>query len=247
MSGNQKLPKEYIHIITKAKIMDKSEVEYILITVKSGTEEALNIKIYKNGILARRGCGGLPGVTISGMSFTGSSYYFDCLMQSVSQQILDEDINHEEQIKTGSLEYLVAFYGISNNGDHGERAEWTRSTGLRFFMDEGTSFRHNLLGFADGFAIEAMKLTNAWYFDIVMLALENMRSDALPEKTLVNAPKTEEALNKDFQSYFEQISKKELPEFIESKTYADTDGQSYQMELDIKGQSVTYKFGVKSV
>ena len=223
--------------------MDKSEVEYVLITVKSGMEEALNIKIYKNGILARRGCGGLPGVTISGMSFTNNSYYFDRLMQSVSQQILDENINHEEEIKTGSLEYLIAFYGQSANGDQGERAEWTKSTGLRFFMDEGTSFRHNLLGFADGFAIEAMKLTNSWYFDIVMLALENMRSDALPEQTLVNAPKTEEGLNKDFQSYFEQISKKELPEFIKDKRYTDHHGKAHQMAIEIEGQSISYKFG----
>jgi hypothetical protein len=227
--------------------MDKSEVEYVLITVKSGIEEALNIKVYKNGILARRGCGGLPGVSISGMSFTGDSSYFDQLMQSVSQQILDENVNHEEQIKTGSLEYIVAFYGVTSNDDHGERAEWTRSTGLRFFMDEGTSFRHNLLGFADGFAIEAMKLTNAWYFDVVMLALENMRSDALPEQTLVNAPTTEEGLNKDFQSYFEQISKKELPEFIKGKTYTGKTGMPQQMALDIKGQSISYKFEVQAV
>jgi hypothetical protein len=222
--------------------MDKSEVEYVLITVKSGTEEALNMKIYKNGILARRGCGGLPGVTISGMSFTRDSFYFDRLMQSVSQQILDENINHEEEIKTGSLEYLVAFYGQSANADQGERAEWTKSSALRFFMDEGTSFRHNLLGFADGFAIEAMKLTDSWYFDVMMLGLENMRSDALPEQTLVNAPKTEDALNKDFQSYFEQVSKKQLPEFIKNKTYSDHHGKTYMMALEIEGQSISYKF-----
>jgi hypothetical protein len=226
--------------------MDKSEVEYVLITVKSGTEEALNIKVYKNGILARRGCGGLPGVTISGMSFTGESSYFDRLMQNVSQQILDENINHEEEIKTGSLEYLVAFYGVSANGDQGERADWTKSTGLRFFMDEGTSFRHNLLGFADGFAIEAMKLTNSWYFDVVMLALENMRSDALPEQTLVNAPKTKEGLDKDFQSYFEQVSKKELPEFIKDKTYTDHHGKGHIMALEIEGQAISYKFGAQA-
>jgi hypothetical protein len=225
--------------------MDKSEVEYVLITVKSGTEEALNIKIYKNGILARRGCGGLPGVTISGMSFTQDASYFERLMQSVSQQILDENMNHEEEIKTGSLEYIVAFYGQSANGDQGERAEWTKSTGLRFFMDEGTSYRHNLLGFADGFAIEAMKLTDSWYFDIVMLGLENMRSAALPEKTLVNAPKTEEALDKDFQSYFEQVSKKELPEFIKDKTYTDAEGQAHTMSLEIEGQSISYKFAAQ--
>jgi len=227
--------------------MNKSEVEYVLITVKSGTDEALNLKVYKNGILARRGCGGLPGVAISGMSFTGSSAYFDKLMQSVSQQILDENINHEEEIKTGSLEYLVAFYGQSANGDQGERAEWIQSSALRFFMDESTSFRHNLLGFVDGFAIEAMKLTDSWYFDIVMWALENMKSDALPEKTLVNAGKTNEALDKDFQSYFEQVNKKELPSFFKDKVYTDSEGQANLMKLQIAGQSISYQFEVIAV
>ena len=116
--------------------MNKSEVEHVLISVKSGTEEALNIKVYKNGILARRGCAGLPAVRISGMSFTSDATYFDQLMQSVSQQVLDAPVNHEEEIKTNSLEYVVAFYGASSNADNGERAEWTKSSVLRFFMDE---------------------------------------------------------------------------------------------------------------
>lgn len=222
--------------------MDKSEVEQVLITVKSGTEEALSLKIYKNGIIARRGCGGLPGVRISGMSFTGNSLYFDKIMQSVSQQILDQPINHEEKIITGSLEYVAAFYGVSANTDHGERAEWTKSSGLRFFMDEGTSFRHNLLGFVDGLAIEAMKLTNSWYFDIVMMALENRRSTALPEQTIANAAQSDEELEKDFQNYFQQTNKKDLPSFVEKKTYASPDGQLSAIVFDSDEQSLTYKF-----
>ncbi|MBB6501531.1 hypothetical protein [Pedobacter cryoconitis] len=224
--------------------MNKSEVEQVLITVKSGTEEALNIKIYKNGILARRGCGGLPGVKISGMSFTGNSEYFDKVMQSVSQQILDQPINHEEKIITGSLEYLVAFYGASSNGDQGERAAWTKSVALRFFMDEGTSFRHNLLGFVDGFAIEAMKLTDSWYFDIMMLALEKMKSESLPEQTLATAPPTEEALTQDFQSYFEQVSKKDLPGFVKDKRYVSDKGVIHSLTIEGTDQSLSYKFEV---
>lgn len=222
--------------------MDKSEVEQVLITVKSGTEEALNIKVYKDGTIARRGNGGLPGVQISGMSFIQDSFYFDKLMQHVSQQILDQPINHEEKILTDSLEYIVAFYGVSANGDHGERAEWTKSTGLRFFMDEGTGFRHNLLGFVDGFAIEAVKLTNPWYFDILMLAIENMRSTALPEQTLTTKPGTEEELNKDFQSYFEQVTKKDLPSFAKGKTYIDAAGQPNHLVFESDEKSITYKF-----
>jgi len=222
--------------------MDKSEVEQVLITVKSGTEEALSLKIYKNGILARRGSGGLPGVTISGMSFMENSFYFDQLMQSVSQQVLDENINHEEKIITGSLEYLVAFYGVSTNGDHGERASWSKSTGIRFFLDESTGLRHNLLGFVDGFAIEAVKLTNSWYFDIMMLALENKRSSALPGQTLISAPETDEELNKDFQSYFEQTSKKDLPGFVKDKIYTDASGAGNEIVFEIGEIALNYTF-----
>ena len=222
--------------------MDKSEVEQILISVKSGTEEALNIKLYKNGIVARRGCAGIPAVNISGMSIMDNSACFDSVMKSVSQQILDQHINHEEEIKTGSLEYLIAFYGVSANEDRGERAEWTKSTGLRFFMDESTSFRHNLLGFVDGLAIEAMKLTNAWYFDVVMLALENMRSDLLPERTLVDVTKNEDDLKKAFQAYFQQSSKKDLPSFAQDKIYQDKSGQQFKLLFDIGEESLTYKF-----
>jgi len=222
--------------------MKKSDVEQVLITVKSGSEEALSIKIYKNGIIARRGSGGLPGVKISGMSFTGNSLYFDQLMQSVSQQILDGGINHEEKIISGSLEYVAAFYGVSKNGDHGERAEWTASTVLRFFMDESTTFRHNLLGFVDGLAIEAMKLTDSWYFDIVMLALENRKSNELPEQTIVSATDKEEDLEKDFQSYFQQVNKKELPAFAKDKVYTDGEGNVSHLSFESDEASLTYKF-----
>lgn len=222
--------------------MDKSEVEHVLITVKSGAEEALSLKVYKNGIIARRGCGGLPGVRISGMSFTGNSGYFDQIMHSVSQQILDQPINHEEKIVTGSLEYVAAFYGSSANGDLGERAEWTQSLVLRFFMDEGTSFRHNLLGFVDGLAIEAMKITNSWYFDIVMMALENRKSVALPEQTIANAAQADEELEKDFQNYFQQTSKKDLPGFAVGKTYVAQDGTRSSLIFEIDEAALTYKF-----
>ncbi len=222
--------------------MNKSEVEHLLITVKSGTEEALSLKVYKNGIIARRGCGGLPGVRISGMSFTGDSSCFDQIMHSVSQQILDQPINHEEKIVTGSLEYVAAFYGVSANGDHGERAEWTKSVVLRFFMDEGTSFRHNLLGFVDGLAIEAMKATDSWYFDIVMMALDNRKSTALPEQTIANAASSDEEQEKDFQSYFQQVNRKDLPGFAAGKTYIAQDGTSSSLAFEISEEALTYKF-----
>jgi len=222
--------------------MDKSEVEQVLIMLKSGNEEAVHLKIYKNGILARTGSGGIPGITISGMSFMEDSSYFDKVMQSVSQQVLDQNVNHEEEIITGSLEYVVAFYGATSNGDHGERAAWTKSCGIRFYMDESTGLRHNLLGFVDGLTVEAIKLTNSWYFDIMMLALEKKQSTTLPVQTMVSIPKTEEGLNKDFQSYFEQTAKNDLPGFVKDKTYTDTEGGLYKITVEIGEESSTYTF-----
>ncbi|MDO7743601.1 MAG: hypothetical protein MUP99_07505, partial [Pedobacter sp.] len=157
-------------------------------------------------------------------------------------QILDGGINHEEKIISGSLEYVAAFYGVSKNGDHGERAEWTASTALRFFMDESTTFRHNLLGFVDGLAIEAMKLTDSWYFDIVMLALENRKSNELPEQTIVSATDKEEDLEKDFKSYFQQVNKKELPAFAKDKVYTDGEGNVSHLSFESDEASLTYKF-----
>lgn len=222
--------------------MNKKDVELVVIIVKSGIEDALNLKIYKDGTLARRGCGGLPGVKISGLSLNAGPGFFLGIMGSVSQQVLDSPFNYEENITKTALEYQVSFYGQSSNGDSGERAEWTQSSTLRFLMNEDTSYRHQMLGFVDGLAIEAMKLTNSWYFDIVMLALEDKRSTALPEHTIVSQFGSEHSAEEAFQQYFKQVSKKDLPSFIDGKTFDDAEGIHYQMVLSMDEQSLTYVF-----
>ncbi|KEQ30539.1 hypothetical protein [Pedobacter antarcticus] len=222
--------------------MNKADVELVVITVKSGIEEALSLKVYKNGTLARRGSGGLPGVKISGMSLNAGPGFFLGVMNSVSQQVLDSPVNYEEEITKTALEYQVSFYGQSSNGDQGERAEWTQSVTLRFFMDEGTMYRNQLLGFVDGLAIEAMKLTDSWYFDLVMLALEGKRSSVLPEHTIVSNFKNEDEAEAAFQAYFQQVNKKQLPEFVKDKVFTDPQGLQYKLLLQMDDQSLTYTF-----
>src|SRR4051812_31005061 len=100
--------------------MKKEEVEEILILIKCGEQEALNMKIYKAGIITRGGCGGIPAIGISGWHDTGSSFLFDSLIKHIPQEVLDRPLMYEEtDIKT-PMEYLIAFYGVSSNGDHGE-------------------------------------------------------------------------------------------------------------------------------
>jgi hypothetical protein len=59
------------------------------------------MKIYRNGTLCRRGCGGLPEIGISGMSFTYSSLVVDQMLDKVPQEILD--INAVYKLKSNTL------------------------------------------------------------------------------------------------------------------------------------------------
>ena len=119
----------------------------------------------------------LPEIGIAAMSFTGNSVYFDRLMELMPQQIFDNPINYEDEKINTPLEYIIAFYGVSKNGETGEHAEWTKSTGIRFLIDTNTSFRHPILSFADKFSLDAAELTNPWYFDTIINAVYKLKTN----------------------------------------------------------------------
>ena len=204
--------------------MTKEEVEQILIIVKSGQSEALNMKIYKNGIICRHGCGGLPQIGISGMSFTDSPETFDKLMEVVPQQILDNPINYQDEKINTPLEYIIAFYGVSSNGEAGEHAEWTKSTGIRLLIDTQTTFRHPVLSFSGTFSIDAMEKTNSLYFDVVINAVYKLKSTTLPQ-TILALPKTQKEIQNDFENYVNQMTysarKWDLTTLAKDKIYSD--------------------------
>jgi hypothetical protein len=206
--------------------MNKQEVEQILIIVKSGQQQALHMKIYKNGILCRRGCGGLPEIGISAMSFTENSEVFDKLMSMVPQAVLDNPINYEDEKIGTPLEYTIAFFGVSKNGETGENAEWTKSTGIRLLLDTDTAFRHTALSFADTFSLEAAQLTNSWYFDVMIHTAYKLRSTALPGQTIITAPKTDKEIQKDYENYVNQIRfsarKWDITAFSNDKMYLNS-------------------------
>jgi hypothetical protein len=210
--------------------MNKQEVEQILIIVKLDQKEALHMKIYKDGTLCRRGCGGLPEIGISAMSFTGSSAIFDKLMELVPQQILDNPINYQDEKINSTFEYLVAFYGVSKNGETGESAEWTKSTGVRLLLDANTAFRHAILNFADTFSLEAAEHTNSWYFDVILNAVYKLKSNTLPE-TILSLPKTEKEIQTDFNHYVNQIRysarKWDITTFADKKVYTDSNNKQF--------------------
>jgi hypothetical protein len=210
--------------------MTKEEVELIIFKVTAVGQEAFNMKIYKNGTTCRHGVGGLPQLGISGMSFFNSSVFFDALITKVPEQLLERPMNYEEETPNGYLEYVIAFYGVSNNAETGEDADWTKSTGIRAKLDQKSNFRDPIIGFLDGLTLDAAELTNEWYFDIMMLAKYKMQSSTMPKETILAQPKTENEIDNDYENYINMMMTSarnwSMANFDKNKTY-EREGKSY--------------------
>jgi hypothetical protein len=215
--------------------MKKSEVEQILIIVRRGNEEALNIRIHRNGVIRRRGTGSIPELGISAMSYTNSAFVFDSLMEKIPQELLDAPFLYEAENVQSALEYMVIFYGVSANESTGEDARWTKSTGIKFLLDSQTDLVHEVLRLVDQLAMDATELTNQWYFDVMMYVLYNVKSTALPEHTQVVTPNDPGRIPVDFAEYTKQIEtssrKWDIATFAEGKIYINFEGRKFRNEI----------------
>ena len=221
--------------------MNKEEIELIIFKVSADGQDAINMKIYKNGTTCRTGVGGLPQLGISGMSFFNDSRFFDPLIAKVPDNILEKPLVYEEETPNGYLEYIIAFYGVSKNGETGEHADWTKSTGIRVKLDQQSEFNHPIMRFLDGLTMDATELTNEWYFDIVMFAKYKMKSSTLPE-TIFALSKTEKEIHNDFENYINQMLTSarnwSMSDFAKNKTYGEIykgvifqDKQSFKIDF----------------
>ena len=181
------------------------------------------MKIYENGTLIRRGVGGLPEIGVSAMSIFEDGKYFHSLMEKIPQRLLGQPVRDQEDTPNGYLEYVIAFYGKSSNGEFGESANWTKSTGLQLKLDVKNGTEHALLPYLDSISTFAIELTNDWYFDVMLKSKYNMMSSALPKTTMIAQPKTGKEIDEQFEIYVNQMLQSaqgwNMTEFTKSKTY----------------------------
>ena len=198
-------------------MITKQEVDLIIMKVSSNGQDAINMKI------CRFGTGGLPQLRISAMSFMNDSRYFEPIIGRVPDEILSQPINHEEATPHGYIEYVVAFFGVSANGDTGEGAKWTKSTGVRVKLDQQSNFNHPIMYFLDGLVTDATQLTNEWYFDSIMQIVFKAKSSSLPAETILTSPRTQTEITADYQNYVGQMLQSQrrwdMSKFVENKTY----------------------------
>jgi hypothetical protein len=225
--------------------MTKNEVELIIFKVTADGQEAINMKIYKNGTTCRHGVGGLPQVGISAMSFFNDSRFFDPLIAKVPEEVFEKPLMYEEETPNGYLEYVIAFYGVSKNGDTGERADWTKSTGIRVKLDQQSTFNHPIMGLLDGLTMDAAELTNEWYFDIIINSKYQALSSTVPKETIIGQPKTDKEIHNDYESYINQMLTSargwSMANFDKNKTY-EREGKSYTALIQESKESFSINF-----
>ncbi len=209
----------------------KEEVKLIIIQVSADGQEAINMKLYKNGTTCRIGAGGLPSLGIGIISFVNDARYFDPLLESVPQEALHQPIHREEKTPNGYLEYVIAFYGVSRNGDTGERADWSKSTGIRVKVDHQSTFNHPIMKLLDGLTAYAAELTNELYFDAIMLTKWKAKSSTLLEQTIITQPPSDEEIHRDYEYYVSQMLQNprqwDLSSYTQEKTY-ERDGLLFE-------------------
>ena len=226
--------------------MKKEKIELIILKVTVNNQTAINLKIYKDGTIVRSGVGGLPPIGITGKSFSSEMNFFEPLIKIVPEEIVESSYNYEEKTPNGYIEYVMIFYGVSNNRKTNEEADWDETVGIRFKLDLQTEFQHQLITWMDSFILEAVEFTNDWYFDIMINAVYGLKSSKLPSNTMISTPKTKEEIEESFSNYVNQIrysSKKwNIEKFVKDKYFEPIEGVMFKGIITQKDDKFNIKF-----
>ncbi|WP_273274799.1 hypothetical protein [Maribacter polysiphoniae] len=217
--------------------MEIKEVELIVFSIKRNDDSLLYMKFYKTGTIIRQGVAAAPPVQSSGIGFNKDKKYFRTLISLIPGNLLDRPLAHEDNIVNDKVEYVIAFYAASDNGFTEEQAHWTKSTGVRFLLDSKSSTGNEVLSFVEQFTMQAVALTDEWYFDIMMKGHFDMQSPLLTKNDVITVPKAKEEKERDYQNYIAQSVSKingdwTVQPYLDGKVYLGADQKQYAPRID---------------
>jgi hypothetical protein len=226
-----------------ARLMTKDEIELILIKIMIKGEEALLIKVYKNGTIVRNGAGGVPRVEVGCMNEGRDQQIWNKLLDQLPPSLLELNGQQIADDIRDPYSYTVVFYGQSSNGQTGEYADWQRTQGMHIEADLNGP-NHPFLPAMDKLAMAAVMLTNPWYFDIVVLACFGMKAEGLG-----GILSTSRTFDKEqaFAALLTQLSQSpaaaDVAKYPVGKVYVE-DGTAHRFRLEMKldGQNARYDF-----
>lgn len=225
--------------------MRRADIGLITFHMRVGTQQVIQLKIYRDGTIIRMGGGGMPPIPIGGVSYWPGNGIFEKLMEKLPPQLLVNDIAYEEPIHSQSVVYELKLGGSLINGMIGDQGTWAEMRTLRFQLDVDTKFRSPVLVLLDNMMKDAIGHTNSWYFDVLMLAIFQRRSNRLPRQTLVTKP-DEEDLTHELGNFLSQMlhnpRKWNFMVFPEGKTYTDDEGKTHRLLFKIDEGKFSYQW-----
>lgn len=225
--------------------MKKADLDMVMVKLMVHGEEALWIKVYRDGTVVRNGAGGVPSVEVGAMVQFPDAQLWQAVMARLPEQALHyNEVFRAQEIRT-PIAYTLAFYGDSSNGETGEQAKWTRSQGIHIETDLNATPYPPLLPLVDQVGSLMTALTNDWYFDVVVFACLDMKASQLPDG-FISQPKTDAGKQESWKQFLTQVlqgpSKGDLSRYPDGKVYLDQRGISHRMTLSVEGWSVNYHF-----
>jgi hypothetical protein len=226
--------------------MRKSDLGLIAFSLKLGSQEAIQLKIYRDGTLIRVGAGGVPAIPIGAVSYWPENGIFPKLAEKIPPALLMNDIDYTEQDISQLLVYEMRLCGRTLNGMVGESALWSENLLIRFTLDLSTRFRSPVLAFIDSLLKDATGFTNNWYFDALILAIFGQRSNRLPKQTLIAKPEEEVDLKPELAVFLSQMLQSQrkwnFMLFPEGKVYENEQGERNKLIFQITDGQFSYHF-----
>ncbi|MFN8396966.1 MAG: hypothetical protein U0176_20235 [Bacteroidia bacterium] len=224
--------------------MRKSDVGYIAFQMRLGGQQVIHLKIYRDGTLIRIGGGGLPPMAIGAVSYWPDNGFFERIMDKVPPQLILNDIDFTEPEIGQQVMFEMQLGARSVNGLIGEQAQWAEHRVIRFRLDLNTKLRSPVLAVVDNLMKDATGLTNSWYFDALILAIWNRKSNRLPRQTYVAKPEGVEDLKPELGNFLSQMlhstRKWNFLAFPEGKTFMDEEGKPHRLVFKVENGQFNY-------
>lgn len=202
--------------------MKKEEIKLITLKVFSNGQDALDICLDQSGTVIRRGVGGLPEIGVSAKSQFDSLELFNKVLLSIPDALLQESFEYIEETPNGSLEYEVGLFGGLNNNTR-EDPVWSKSMVTRVKLDQQSNFQHQIMALLDGLMMDAVDITNSWYFDVMMEVQYQAKSSELPENTMIATSHGQDLITEQYSNYVNQMLNSarqwDMRKFVDGKTY----------------------------
>lgn len=227
--------------------MQKEAVGMLQFSSQINGEDALMVKLFRDGTVVREGGGGLPAVGIMGQYRATHNRLFEQMLNLIPTEILEKPIVWQQPDNRLPVDYKVLAYAGNKNQGIGLQAEWAGIAGLRVVFDLHNPPPNALVSLADKLINAARSVTTSQYFDIMVEAVYRHHSNALPDNTLIDVYEdSPEWLQKAMGRYAVQMAtvsaKMKLEELPKGKLYTDRQGKLHLLNFHVQDSKVSVRF-----